>query len=73
MIGGAKCLVGVIVHECEHGNQTLEHYVFFEGDEALAQDTLKAMVEAKAETLASGMVAARVYPGTMFLPDTKTH
>ena len=72
MIGGAKCLVGVIVHQCEHGEQTLEHYVFFEGEETIAQETLKAMVEAKAEAITSGMVAARVYPGTMFVP-SQTH
>lgn len=72
MIGGTKCLVGVVVHTCEHGNQEIEHYVFFEGDDKLAQDTLAAMVEAKAEAVASGVVAGRVYPGTMFLP-THTH
>lgn len=69
MIGGTKCIVGVIVHTCEHGNQTVEHYVFFEGDEKVAQETVEALTEAKAEQMPSGFVAGRIYPGTMFLPD----
>lgn len=68
MIAGNKCLVGVIVYNCEHGEQIVEHYVFFEEDEAIAKDTLSAMVDAKAEISAPGFVAAQLYPGTMFLP-----
>lgn len=68
MIAGNKCLVGVVVHTCEHGEQHVEHYVFFSEDETLAKDTLSAMVEAKAESEKSGFVAAQLYPGTMFLP-----
>lgn len=71
MIGGTKCIVGVVVHTCEHGNQTVDHYVFFEGEDDLARQTIEAMTEAKAEAMSSEIVAGRIYPGTMFLPDAK--
>lgn len=63
LITSTPCVVAAYIHVCEHGHETVKHYVFFDGDQDAAAEMMTALAEAETRP---GVVMVSYYEGSLY-------